>query len=777
MIKKIVYLKNVGRFHDAHPGEDGKCGKITLVSAQNGSGKTTVAAILHSLASGEPGFITERDSVSTTGTPEVKLLMDDECYDFENGKWQQDVSDVKIEVFDTHFINTNVYAGDYFEHKHKKALYQFIIGEIAGDLDSKIREINDKSITLSQKIRNLKADIKQHIVGELTLDDFINLPKVNDVETKLKDKKERVRQLKRIDTLQKRSRFDELSSFTIPDSTIEEVLGRTLDDISDAAEEKLRTHLEERTDGATEEWVDSGVSYVEDEICPFCGSNIAENDTVQAFKKYFSKEYSQHKKHIERLIGKVDSYLPSGGWRQIKASFDSNASLFDTWAEDIDFEDITPYEFVEDVEEIWKHVRSSIIEDLKRKKESPLEAYQLAESSNEAISQFRKLMNKITSYNKQIQAWNNKVDNFKEGLKGGNLKEAERELCYFESCQKRNQKKVHKLCESLIGFQEEKQKLQDEKARKREELDAVEKKLMEKYHSKIKDFLEDAGADFRIVELEKSMSGGNPSTNYAIEISGETIEIGSARTEIGEKGFRNILSEGDRNTLAFAFFYAKVMTAPNVKAKTIVIDDPVSSLDSIRRFATLKAIIKIYELAEQVVILSHDPRFLVKLADEIKIKSKNIDSTIMHLRKEFSPSSSEIESISPNELKAQMDDKHIRAIKKIKAFYYDGDTGNLDGVENSLRIVLEDTLSRRYPERNLRMSSTSAWEGAIEDANPDSPLYELKNGPYHETLKELNYFIHDSHHAGNLPGSPNEDISQLRVLAKKTLKFVYGTLQ
>ena len=776
MIKKIVYIKNIGRFHDAHPGNEGKCGKITLVSAQNGSGKTTIAGILHSLASEEPGFITERDSVSTTGTPKAKLLLDDGCYDFEDGKWKQDVSGVEVEVFDTHFVNTNVYAGDYLEHEHKKELYQFIIGETAGNIDQKVREINSKSRKLSKKINTCKEKIKKHIAGDLALNTFISIQSINDVNKKIEEKKERVRQLKRIDTFQKRSQFNKLKTFSIPVSEIEDILKRTLDDVSEAAEEKLRKHLREHTDNATEEWIDEGVGYAKNETCPFCCSNIAENDTIRAFREYFSDEYSMHKKDIEKALREVDSYLPSGGWRQVKSTFASNESLFDTWTEDIDFGEVTSYNLGAEVEEIWGHVRASIIEDIKKKKESPLKAIQLSESSSEAIAQFRQLQRKIVSYNKQLKAWNDSIDAFKDELEGGGLKQAKRELIRLQNAKRRHQNDVSELCESLLQSQEEKQKLKEKKVKKREELDTAEEELMGKYHDEINSFLDDSGADFRIVKLEKSMSGGNPSANYAVEISGETIELGSARTEIGEKGFRNILSEGDRNTLAFAFFYAKITTDLGIADKTVVIDDPVSSLDSARQTTTINAIRKISRIAKQIIVLSHDPRFLVNVGNKLNIRNKDVDSVIMRIRKSFAPSSSDIEAISPGDLKDQIDDRYMKAIKKVKAFFYDGDTSDLDGVESSLRIVLEDTLSRRYPERNLGMSSTSAWEGAIEDANPGSPLHELKDGAYHTALKDLNSFIHDSHHAGNIPGAPNQDISQLRVFAKKTLDFVYGTL-
>lgn len=776
MIKKIVLIKSVGRFHNARPGSEGECGEVTLISAENGSGKTTIAAILHSLASGEPGFITERDTVSTSDTPEVKIILDDGCYDFKDGTWQTDVSDVQIEVFDTHFVNTNVYAGDYLEHGHKKALYQFIIGETAGELDKKIRAIDSRSRDISTEMSNCEADIQKHIVGDTDLKTFIDLLEVEDVKEKIEVKKAHVAQLKRVETLQGRSEFEKIKTFSIPKAKIDDLLGRTLRDVSKEAEEKLRTHIAKHTNDATEEWVGQGVTYAKDEKCPFCGSDTAENNTVAAFNEFFSDAYKKHKKEISQGKEAIADYLPAGGWNEVKARFESNESLFGTWREDVDFGDVTQYSFEDNVREVWSTARSEIATAFDEKTSAPLEPLELSDECKTAIERFQKLFERVSEYNTQVDAWNQKVDSFKKGLTGGDLTKEQRELRQLRNARNRHQPDVNELCDRLAHLKKEKKTLKKEKRKKKNKLDEAEETLMKEYRDEINAFLEDAGANFQVVKLGKSMQGGSPSANYAIEISGERIQLGSARTKIGKKGFRNILSEGDRKTLAFAFFYAKVRTDPSLAKKTIVIDDPVSSLDNSRQFATRIAIQRMSEAAKQVIVLSHDPRFLVEVGYDLDIKNKNTDSATLFVRKEFSPDRSTIERITPSDLKAQVDDKHIKAMKKITGFVSGGDTSDLDGVSQALRIVLEDTLSRRFPGKNFGMFSTSKWEAEIKKANPGSSLHDIKNTPYHTVLKDLNTFIHGPHHAGNLPGTPNRDVTQMMVLAQKVLKFVRGTL-
>ena len=54
--------------------------------------------------------------------------------------------------------------------------------------------------------------------------------------------------------------------------------------------------------------------------------------------------------------------------------------------------------------------------------------------------------------------------------------------------------------------------------------------------------------------------------------------------------FGTVLSTGDRNTLALAFFFASLQARASLDDAIVVIDDPASSLDDGRAFATVQEI-------------------------------------------------------------------------------------------------------------------------------------------------------------------------------------------
>jgi wobble nucleotide-excising tRNase len=54
MLDRIQLLRNVGQFNSVNAGAQLPLSKLSLIYAENGRGKTTLAAILRSLNTGDP---------------------------------------------------------------------------------------------------------------------------------------------------------------------------------------------------------------------------------------------------------------------------------------------------------------------------------------------------------------------------------------------------------------------------------------------------------------------------------------------------------------------------------------------------------------------------------------------------------------------------------------------------------------------------------------------------------------------------------------------------
>src|SRR5437867_6690243 len=111
MIKRLQLLRNIGQFDSVNAAANIPLARLTLVYSENGRGKTTLAAVLRSLATGDPIPIAERRRLAAQHPPHVVL----ECSGgpppavFENNAWNRTVPE--IVVFDDLFIDENVHSG------------------------------------------------------------------------------------------------------------------------------------------------------------------------------------------------------------------------------------------------------------------------------------------------------------------------------------------------------------------------------------------------------------------------------------------------------------------------------------------------------------------------------------------------------------------------------------------------------------------------------------------------------------------------------------------
>ena len=111
MINKILSIKNVGRFVNYLCHGDVEFQRLTLIFGENGVGKTMLSALFRSLGSADPQYLLERKSIKSSGQLEVCVRVDTASHTFKNGNWDAPVP--AIHVFDTTFINDNVYSGVY----------------------------------------------------------------------------------------------------------------------------------------------------------------------------------------------------------------------------------------------------------------------------------------------------------------------------------------------------------------------------------------------------------------------------------------------------------------------------------------------------------------------------------------------------------------------------------------------------------------------------------------------------------------------------------------
>lgn len=281
------------------------------------------------------------------------------------------------------------------------------------------------------------------------------------------------------------------------------------------------------------------------------------------------------------------------------------------------------------------------------------------------------------------------------------------------------------------------------------------------YHQQVNHYLGRFGASFTISKIENSMQGNVGQIDYGLLIRGEAIARHRGRQFEAVPTFRNTLSAGDKTTLAFAFFLAKIDHDIDLCNKTLVIDDPLSSHDSHRRREAVEAIKELCGRCLQVIVLSHD-EFLLH---EVERRCSGVESATFQIDLNTGDKWSVATAVSLD-LLCRAD--QAKLIDEVAAFV-DQRAGNADEVVLKIRKMLETHYRRSYmayfkPDLNLgSIIHKIAEEGASH------PCYQDLT-----RLDSCNNATCDEHHGDNArtPAKRGVDPDGLRVVARDALELI-----
>lgn len=243
------------------------------------------------------------------------------------------------------------------------------------------------------------------------------------------------------------------------------------------------------------------------------------------------------------------------------------------------------------------------------------------------------------------------------------------------------------LAEELKSLKEK-----ETEASKEKELKEKTKALFEKtYPETINKILDDLEADFKIKQLNMKTKGISTEkyTSFVLEVKGHSISIEGKENA---PHFKNTLSAGDKNCLAFAFFLAH-LESKVISNSIIVFDDPLSSLDMHRRQATFKKLKELNSRAEQLICLSHH-KDLINLYWQGEKFTKTVQDIKFYQIHDYKGcKGSQIDQLEPEEMFL---DKYHKKLRKLHKYTAEDDGSSSEIIQGDIRIVLEDYLRRKY---------------------------------------------------------------------------------
>ena len=764
MIRKFISIKNVGRFENYAVRGNVEFQAFTLVFAENGRGKTTVGDILRSVQSGDGSYILGRRRLGATGAPEVIILTATGQISFRGTTWSAALPDIAI--FDSTFVHSNVFAGDYVDHDHRRNLYRVIVGEQGVTLSKAVDALDAQSRDAQKDLTSKKTALERHVPKGITFDTFLALPGEADIEQKIQAKEESLAAAKattaRATEIKTKGTFKSVTMPTLPTDFIT-VLGSSFDNFSTEAEQQVRLHLNNRTNAASDAWISQGLGFIREDNCPFCGQDLAGTDIVTHFKTFFDAAYRNLKSKLEAMAqaSRRRSRPSRASPRCAHARRQCNARRV-----------LEAVRRCRHRHAIHRHRNSSgprattrgshhvaPSKDGQAIRVGPDNGSRLPRRPTATVALFRSCP--ITT--SRLTAANLSIAEQKAKAATADPTKLAAELQQLKLVQTRHSPAV---AQSVVDYNQATQAktvIEKQKDVAKQQLNTYSDTILASYEDRINKLLEMFGAGFRIGNTKRSYVGGKTSSTYHLLINNTPVELGDNSTPREKASFRNTLSAGDKSTLALVFFIAQIERDPNLSQKIIVFDDPFTSQDRSRRACTRQFICDLAKKSLQTLVLSHDPHFLRDLWDSAHL--------ITPKALQFSRIGDGT-NISEWDIESETRGDYEKTHRELWNFLHRGE-GDPKSVARAIRPLFEKYLRLKLPNEFPDNEWLGDFIKRIRDSAPTDAIAAAK--VILDEVEAINDYSKRYHHNTNAQSeSEPVDSNELAAFVGRTLKLVGG---
>lgn len=755
MLGRISKIQGIGLLHNANGSRHG-FKKGTLIYAENGRGKSTLAGILRSVSTNDPGIVNTRSTVDSSADPEVELQFGSgHKVRLESGAWSEKRSEIL--VFDAEFIERNVHSGGSVNTNHRKNLLEFALGEGAVDAQVNLDEAKNKAKDATDEIRNVERELSGHHTG-ISLSQFQRISPVENPEATVAALRKRLDAANSVAAIKRRP---VPSTVTLPSLNLDalfQILGTALQDIHEDAERIVREHVKHIANSNAEHWISQGQQLEKDENCPYCGQSLDGVELIKAYRTFFNKAYDDLKSKTAMLEEGINRRTSDNVIEAFTAAVTTAKAQAVSWDEQIPNHGQEIQLDSDKALDLISNLRHLLLGLANDKVLKPTESAGTEAQKDEATRLWGELQNLMEQCNKQISNAGKAIDSYKQKLDAENIDKLKQEILTTQIAAKRRNPDIVKLFEDLDSAKKKSSAAEKRKRTEKAKLDKVMQDTLSKYERSINQLLTRFGASFSIHEMGTNHRGGGPRTEYGLLLRGRPITVDGS-----SPSFATALSEGDRRTLAFAFFVASVLADQNLSQKIVVIDDPMCSLDLNRKQQTRRVLQEIHKQSEQLVVLAHDLYFLRDFRDDL-IKQDVSSVTVLQLTYAVDGYT----DFAGIDLDRECASRYYRDHQLLSEFANGQVVSDKREVAKAIRPMLEGYLHRRFPGLLPKGVMFGAVVTLIQDAALDSPL-----GYAQSIVPELNNI---NSYAGLFHHNTNPDTDSVEVVHGELLTYVQRAL-
>lgn len=767
MIKRLKLLRNLGQFENEDSGGSIPLSRLTLCYAGNARGKTTLAAVSRSLASGDPIPMLERRRVNSPGHPRVAIETDSPqgiCH-FTDGEWNG--TRPNVVVFDDEFIEQNICSGLSVSSQQRQNLHDVILGPDAVALQRRLNEQVQKIEQCNSELRSKETLITARILGDLNVHEICMLPEDAQVDDNIRSIERLITAAKEQKNIQNASPLNALSLPHFDLERIEQVLNMGLDDVETEAMNQVHMHMEHLGDGAAD-WLSEGMGYVKDaklnesntaELCPFCGQDLKGTQLIRTYRRFFSDEYEDLKRAVADLIRETSESFGD----RLRAQFEQELRVSNEsrafWKMFVDIEPLSLAS--DDIFEDCALAREKLVDLMIAKQSAPLEKLKIPEEVRHIVDRYGKHVSSVDSLSPEVDDANRRIDEFKARLTTSNVDDLERKLILKRATKIRHSPDVATLCDEFLATKGNKAEAESARDGIRTDLDQYRRNTFHEYQEIVNGYLETFGASFRLDELRPANIRSGSTSTFGVVINRTFLNVTRTTTAEPAPSFGTVFSAGDRATLALAFFFASIDKMNNQGELVVVLDDPISSMDGGRTLATAQVVRHLTSRVAQVIVLSHNKEFLCQIMEQLD----NVDMASMQIIRRGEGS-----SIEQWDIRSESHSEHDRRNNLFNSYLSKGHCNERE-IAFEIRNHLEGFLRIAYPSEfppgtALGKHFISACEEQL--GKPEQILSEDKFNELCQILEYANSFHHDSNPAWK---SQAVDTDELVTYVKRTLKF------
>jgi wobble nucleotide-excising tRNase len=740
MINRLHLLRNVGQFESVSSAANIPLTRLTLVYSENGRGKTTIAAVLRSLATGDAMPIAERRRLGAQHPPQVIL----DCRGgpppaiFENNAWNRTLAD--LVVFDDVFIDQNVHSGLAVQARHRQNLHELILGAQAVALSTRVQQLVEKIEEHNRELRTKESAIPVADRGPFSLDAFCALPARADVEQAIEEAARALAAARDQDAIRTTQSFDLLNLPAFDLAATGQVLRQDLPAVDAATVARVQEHLAGLGQGG-EAWVADGIRRMPQEqgstasgTCPFCAQDLRPSPMLQHYRAYFSEAYASLKRAVADTIRAVDQGhggdVPAGLERAVRVAIERRQF----WSRFCEVAEVTidTATIVQD----WRAAREAVVAQLAAKQAAPLERMEVSEQTRALVAAYEAHRSTIATINQRLHGANQAIGVARERAATANSTLLADDLARLKATKARHEPETAARCDEYLQERTAKEATEQQREQAKAALEQHRAQVFPGYETAINLYLARFNAGFRLDSVTYANTRGGPTCTYNVLINSTPVPVGGAEPAPGAPSFRNTLSAGDRNTLALAFFFASLDQDTHLTNRVVVIDDPISSLDEHRALTTVQEIRRLAERTAQVIVLSHNKPFLCRLWEG----ADSAGRSALEVVRDGTGSTLRAWDVAEDSVT-----EHDRRHAKLRGFLDTG-AGDLREVARSIRPHLEAFLRVACPEHFEPGTMLGPFINVCEQRA--GTAQEILDAASIQELRDLNEYARAYHHEG-----------------------------